>query len=41
MRKITKITGNEMSRASGTAIKTESKIQFVFLEDHSQVRIAL
>ena len=30
MRKITKITGSEMSRASGTAIKTESKIQFVF-----------
>ena len=41
MRKITKITGNEMSRTSGTAIKAESKIQFVFLEDHSQVRIAL
>ena len=30
-----------MSKASGIAIKTESKIQFVFLEDHSQVRIAL
>ena len=41
MRKIAKITGNEMTRASGTAIKTESKIQFVFLEDHSQARIAL